>query len=170
MTGHPTTDRSATNLTTDPRDAKLPTRIVLSGLWVSALFACSFTVLFGFYRRDVVSGALAGNVTGTALEIDQTFLALCAAHVMLPIVMIVVSLMAPARVSRVANELVSLVHLAPMVATAGTEPWVYFNLLNALEAVLLITIVWVAWRWRARPSRQPIRPARPTTLARQGAL
>lgn len=140
----------------DHRDTKVDTRIVLSGLWVSMLFVCNYTVLFGFFRADVVAGALAGTVPEVGFEIDQTFLALCTAHVLFPILMIVVSLVAPARVNRVANIVVSVLHLATIAATVVGETWVYFILLSAVEVALLLAITRVAWTWRVRSTSEAI--------------
>ncbi len=134
----------------------LDRRIVLSGLWTAMAFVCSFTVLFGFFRADVVAGVLEGRVPGEGITIDQAFLTLATAHVLLPILMIGVCLLAPMRVSRIASIAVSAIHLVPIVATVGSESWLYYVILNAVEVAFLLTIAGVAWRWRVQlsPSRE----------------
>lgn len=133
---------------TEPLDR----RVLLAGLWTSTVFVCSFTVLFGFYRADVAEGVLAGTVPGESFEIGQAFLALATAHVLLPILMIVVSLAAPPRLGRVANLVVCAVHLAPIAATVAGETWIYYLVFTVVEAALLLTIARVAWTWRAPES------------------
>lgn len=40
------------------QDAKVDVKIVLSGLWVAMLFVFAFVDIFGFWRADVINGAL----------------------------------------------------------------------------------------------------------------
>ena len=46
------------NRTTNPYDPGVDVRIVLSGLWVSMLFVFAYVDIFGFWRADVINGAL----------------------------------------------------------------------------------------------------------------
>ena len=89
-----------TTLTTDLHDSKVDTKIVLSGLWVSMLFVFAYVDIFAFWRADVINGALAGKVPGVGFGIDQTFLTLTTVYILVPSLMVVVSLLAPARVNR----------------------------------------------------------------------
>lgn len=97
--------------TTDLQDSKVPERIVLSSLWTSMLFVFAYVDIFGFWRADVINGALNGIVPGAGLRIDQTFLALTTAYILIPSLMIVASLLLPARVNRLTNIIVSLLYL-----------------------------------------------------------
>jgi hypothetical protein len=45
-------------------DAKPDVKVVLSGLWISMLFVFAYVDIFGFWRADVIDGALAGEVPG----------------------------------------------------------------------------------------------------------
>jgi hypothetical protein len=67
--------------------------------------------------------------------------------------MVVVSLIAPARVNRVANIAVSAVYAASIVASVVGETWIYYILGSVVEIALLLTIARVAWTWRQRPVR-----------------
>jgi len=114
------------------------------------VFAC--VDLFGFWRSDVINGVLNGEVSGTGLVIDQTFLTLATAYVLVPCLMIVVSLLTPARLNRVTNIIVSLVYLVSIVATVIGESWIYYILGSAVEIVILATITYVAWTWQRVPT------------------
>ena len=122
-------------------------KVVLSGLWISTLFVFAYVDIFGFWRVDVIEGALAGEVPGTGFEIDQTFLTLTTLYIVVPSLMVVVSLVAPARVNRAANLVVSLVYAASIVATVIGETWIYYILGSAVEVVLLLAIARIAWTW-----------------------
>jgi hypothetical protein len=100
----------------------------------------------------VIEGALAGEVPGTGFEIDQTFLALTTAYVLVPSLMVVVSILAPARVNRVLNIVVSLLYAVSVVVTVIGETWLYYLLGSAVEVLLLLALARVAWTWRAWPA------------------
>jgi hypothetical protein len=139
--------------TSELQDSKVDTKVVLSGLWVSMLFVFAYVDIFGFWRADVINGALAGEVPGAGFEIDQTFLTLTSLYVLVPSLMVVVSLLAPARVNRRANIGVSLLYVASIVVAVVGETWIYFLLGSAVEVVLLLAIARVAWTWRRQPAR-----------------
>ena len=134
------------------QDTRVDVKVVLSGLWVSTLFVFAYVDIFGFFRADIVNGALAGRVAGPGFTIDQTFLTLTTLYVLVPSLMVVVSLVAPARANRVANVAVSLVYVASIIATVIGETWVYYLLGSAVEVVLLLAVARVAWTWPARPN------------------
>ena len=41
-------------------DQRVNVKVVLSGLWVSMLFVFAYVDIFGFWRADVINGALDG--------------------------------------------------------------------------------------------------------------
>ena len=135
---------------TDLHDHKAGQKAVLSGLWISMLFVFAYVDIFGFWRADVIHGALAGTVPGSGLGIDQAFLALTSLYVLAPSLMVVVSLLAPARVNRFANIIVSLLYVASVAATVVGEGWAYYILGSVVEIVLLLAIARVAWTWPRR--------------------
>ena len=132
------------------QDSKVDVKVVLSGLWISTLFVFAYVDIFGFWRADVIEGALAGEVPGAGFTVDQTFLTLTTLYVVVPSLMVVVSLVAPARVNRVANVVVSLIYVASIVATVVGETWTYYILGSAVEVVLLLAVARIAWTWRGR--------------------
>lgn len=138
--------------TTDLQDSRVDEKIVLSGLWTSMLFVFAYVDIFAFWRRDVINGALAGTVPGAGIGIDQTFLALTTAYILVPSLMVAVSLLIPARVNRVANIIVALLYLSSIVVTVAGESWIYYILGSVVEMALLLAIVRIAWIWQERPA------------------
>lgn len=122
---------------------------MLSGLWISLLFVFAYVDILGFWRADVINGALAGEIPGAGYRIDQTFLTLATIYVLVPSLMVVVSLLAPASANRVANIIVSLLYVASVVATVVGETWAYY-ILGSIVEVVLLAIARVAWSWRGR--------------------
>lgn len=141
------------NRTTNLHDAGVDVKIVLSGLWVSMLFVFAYVDIFGFWRADVINGALHGKVPRAGFAIDQTFLALTTVYILIPSLMVAVSLLAPARINRTTNVVVSLLYVVSVVLSILGETWVYFILGSVVEVALLLTIARVAWVWPSRPAR-----------------
>jgi hypothetical protein len=141
------------NRTTNLHDAGVDVKIVLSGLWVSMLFVFAYVDISGFWRADVINGALHGKVPGPGFAIDQTFLALTTVYIMIPSLRVAVSLLAPARINRTTNVVVSLLYVVSVVLSILGETWIYFILGSIVEVVLLLTVARVAWAWPSRPTR-----------------
>ncbi len=155
----PTLDESESvmrrNRTTGFPDPQVDERIVLSGLWTSVLFVFAYVDIFGFWRADIINGAIAGRVPGTEVAINQTFLALATVYILVPSLMIVVSLLGPARMNRATNIVISLLYFVSIVVTALSESWTYYLLGSAVELVLLLVIVRTAWAWRQSSNDAP---------------
>lgn len=133
--------------TADLQDTLVDVKVVLSGLWISMLFVFVYVDIFGFWRADVIEGALAGRVPGVGFEIGQRFLVLTTIYVLIPSLMVVVSLLAPPRINRSANIVVSLIYIASVLVAMIGETWLYFILGSVVEVLLLLAIARTAWTW-----------------------
>lgn len=150
------------NQTADLQDSPVDVKVVLSGLWISMLFVFAYVDIFGFWRAEVIKGALAGTVPGAGFEINQTFLVLITIYVLVPSLMVVVSLLAQARINRLTNIVVSLLYIASVVVSMIGETWVYFILGSVVEVLLLGAIARIAWTWsKTTASNGPERASRP---------
>ena len=132
-------------------DQKVNVKVVLSGLWVSMLFVFAYVDIFGFWRADVINGALDGKVPGAGFDIGQSFLTLTTLYILLPALMVTFSLMAPARFNRPVNVVVSVLYAVSVVAAAIGETWTYYILGSVIEILLLLAIAAVAWFWPVTP-------------------
>jgi hypothetical protein len=128
-------------------DAKPPVRIILSTLWTSMLFVFAYVDIFGFWRADVIRGALAKKVPGSGFVIDQRFLLLTTIYILIPALMIAATMLMPARITRMVNIGVSAVYLVSVLAFTIGESWAYYLVGSAVECLLLLVIAVVAWRW-----------------------
>lgn len=150
------------NRAMDLNDTKVDVKVVLSGLWTAMLFVFAYVDIFGFWRADVINGAPIGEVPGAGFEITQTFLALITLYIAIPSLMVVVSLLAPAKINRMTNMVVSLVYLASVVASMIGESWIYYLAGSAVQVILLAGIARVAWTWprgRGDASGEAVLPA-----------
>ena len=141
------------NRTSDLHDTKVDVKVALCGLWISSLFVFAYVDIFGFWRADVINGALVGKVPGPGFKINQAFLVLTTIYILIPSLMVIVSLLAPARVNRTTNIVVSLTYLASVIASIFGETWIYFILGSVVEMILLLAIARVAWTWPRRSAQ-----------------
>ncbi|MFI6907864.1 DUF6326 family protein [Nonomuraea sp. NPDC050394] len=133
--------------TSDLTDTKTDVKVVLCGLWVATLFVFAYVDIFGFFRKDVIDGVLTGRVSSTGFTIDQMFLLLTTCYVVVPALMVVVSLVAKARVNRLANIVVSLFYVVTAAVTIVGETWIYYIVGIVIMSMLMLAIARVAWTW-----------------------
>ncbi len=128
-------------------DGPVDVRLVLSALWIAMMFVFAYVDIFTFLRADVLEAALDGEVASTGFVVDQLFLVYTLVYVLVPIAMVVLSLLLPQRVNRLANVTVSLLYAVTVVGSAVGESWAYYVIGSAVEVVLLLLIAGTAWRW-----------------------
>jgi hypothetical protein len=136
-----------TTRTRPPEDTKVDTKVVLSGLWISTLFVFAYVDIFGFWRADIINGALDGEVPRLGFEIGQTFLALTTLYILIPSLMVVISLVVNAGVNRVVNLVVSAIYVVTIALSLVGEAWIYYIVGSIVEIVLLLAVARVAWTW-----------------------
>jgi len=152
------------------QDTKVDVKVLLGGLWISMLFVFAYVDIFGFWRADVINGALVGTASGPGFEINQTFLVLTTIYILIPILMVIISLVAPARMNRTTNIVISLIYAASVVVSVVGETWIYYILGSVVEVMLLLAIARVAWTWPRSPAHDTNPAAgEPTTPTRDGA-
>lgn len=130
----------------DFTDTKVDVKVVLSGLWISMLMVFAYVDIFGFFRADMIKGALAGKLPVVGFAINQRFLLLTTIYIVIPSLMVVVALVAPARINRTSNIVIGALYIASIVAGMG-DPWKYYVLGSAVEVALLIAIIRVSVKW-----------------------
>ena len=132
----------------NPPDVK----IVLAFLWVAMLFLFAYVDIFGFWRADIINGALDGEVPGQGIAIDQAFLAGATLFIVIPTLMIIFSLITKPALNRITNVVVSILYAIIIAALAVGEDWVYYLIGSVVEVVLLLAIARTAWKWPQRRS------------------
>jgi hypothetical protein len=137
------------------RDTHVDVKLVLSALWMAMLLVFAYVDIFGFYRADVLRGALEGAVATTAIPINQMFLTLTLIYILLPTLMVVLSLLLRPRANRIVNIVVSLLYMVSITASCIGEHWVYYIIGSTIEVLLLGAIVRSAWTW---PAPLPVPP------------
>jgi len=145
-------------------------RLEISALWTSMLFVFAYVDLFSLYRPNVRADIEAGTMSG--FTISEVFLLAITAYVVVPALMVLLTLVLPARLDRIANLVLAAVYAVTSVGGAFGERG-YYLLGTALEVLLLAGVVYYAWTWpTAAPTSAADRAAEagstPTARVRPG--
>jgi hypothetical protein len=124
---------------------RIGVRLKISALWVAMLFLFAYGDIFGSFVPGRIDEIRGGTISG--IEITQTFLLAASVYVAIASLMIFLTLVLRATVSRWANIVLPILYIVSIVASVIGETWVYFWFLSIAEAVLLLLIIWYAWRW-----------------------
>ena len=122
-------------------DSRVNPKVMLSGLWASTLFVFAYVDIFGFWRADVIKGALAGEVPGGGAAINQTFLTLTTLYILIPSLMVSFSLMVPTRFNRPTNLVVGTLYAVSVVAFTHHRDRTYALITAAVLCLLLLSLV-----------------------------
>lgn len=116
------------------------------------MFLYAYVDILNFFTPGVIQDILDGKVF--EFDLSQTFSTTALTLMAIPILMVMLSMTLPARVSRLANLIVATLYLPVTAFNAVGESWLYFYGLGiVLEVILLVLILWYAWTWpRTAPS------------------
>ena len=131
--------------TTHYQDYWINPRIKIAALWASMLFIYAYVDLFSLYRADVRADIEAGEIF--AFTIGQGFLLGVTIYVVIPSLMVFLSLVLSARVTRMANIVVAVLYAVTIAGGAIGESNYYYILGSLIEAALLAGVVYYAWTW-----------------------
>jgi hypothetical protein len=130
---------------TQYQDYWINPRLKIAALWTSMLFIYVYVDLFSLYRADVRADIEAGEIF--AFTIGQGFLLGVTIYVVIPSLMVFLSLVLAARVTRMANTVVAVLYAVTIAGGAIGESNYYYILGSLIEAALLAGVVYYAWTW-----------------------
>lgn len=135
--------------TTALEEQRMPVRAKLAAAWTSFMLLYIYVDILAFYKPGVVDDILVGIVW--QFDITQIWAITALSLLAIPILMVVLSMTLPARVSRIANLVVASLQIPFAAFNAVGEvggSWFFFYALGvALELVVLALILRWAWTW-----------------------
>jgi Family of unknown function (DUF6326) len=127
-------------------DLRMPVQAKLAAAWTSFMFLYIYVDYFHLYKPGVIDGILGGAVF--EFDISQTLLTAFLTLIAIPILMVMLSMMLPARANRTINLVVASLYIPVSMFNAVGESWTYFYGLSiGLEVLLLAFILRSAWTW-----------------------
>jgi hypothetical protein len=124
---------------------RIPVQVKLAGLWAAVMFMYIYVDIIGFFKPGTIAEILAGKAW--IFDIDQTWLLLSLMLMTLPVIMVCVSLMLPAKMNRYANIGLGTFQIMTALGFSSGEVNAYYVFGTVVEVIILAMIIWVAWKW-----------------------
>lgn len=132
-----------------PQDQQMSTRGRLVAGWTSLMFLYVYVDILGLYMPGVIDDIQAGIVW--EFDITESWAVGALALMAVPILMVTLSAVLPARSGRWVNLVVAAIYVLVSVGNAVGESWTWFYALAVgLEVAVLALIFRSAWRWGRR--------------------
>lgn len=117
---------------------------------IAALWA-TFTALYIYvdyltlYMPGKIEGILEGKIF--VFDISPIFLVVALLSIAIPALMICLTILLPAKVSRWANIVVAGVNIPYALFNLTGVVWVHMVIAALIEVAILCVIIWHAWKW-----------------------
>jgi hypothetical protein len=126
-------------------DTTVPVKLKLSASWAALMFLYAYGDIFAYFRSGFIDDVRRGEVF--AFHINQVFLLAISLYVAIPAVMVLLTLILNAGISRWVNVVLGLVYAATILLSTIGEDYVYYYVLSILEGAIAVLIVRYAWKW-----------------------
>lgn len=126
-------------------EQKVNVRLKIAAAWASFSFLYVYVDLFGLYMPGKIDDILIGRVFEFA--ITEEFLLTSLLLVSIPILMIFLSTVLPARVSRWTHMIVATLFIPFTLFNLVGGFWTFMLYGAVLEVLLLCVIIGYAWKW-----------------------
>lgn len=126
----------------------IPVQVRIAAAWTSLMFLYVYVDVFNFYKPGVVDGILDGFIW--EFPISATLLTVFLVSLSIPAVMVVLSIVLPARANRVTNLVVASILIPYAIINAAGETWewaAFYVVSIGIEVLLLALILRSAWMW-----------------------
>jgi hypothetical protein len=123
-------------------------KLKLAIFWIVLMFFYAYNDIISFFRQDTIEGVLAGAPGG--IEMTPGFLLAASVLMSIPIFMVLLSVVLPAKMNRTVNIVVGIFHLVllAVTSTVGDEGLMaHYALYMVFEGIVIALITWTAWKW-----------------------
>lgn len=150
-----------------PTPNLIPVQVKLAAAWTSFMFLYVYVDILFIYFPGIVEDILAGVVW--EFQISQVWAVSALGLMAIPILMIVLSTVLPARANRITNLAAASLYALVSGFNAIGESWTYYFAFSiGLELVVLAMIFRLAWVWPVVADASLARPRDAVVVHRQG--
>lgn len=126
-------------------DTKINIKIKLASLWTSFMFLYIYVDYFHLFMPGKIADLIKGKVF--VFDISQGFIFTALALATIPILMIFLSIILPAKINRLTNIIVGIMLIPYMLFNLVGEAWIHMYFAALVEVILLVLIIQIAWKW-----------------------
>lgn len=126
----------------------VPVQAKIAAAWTSFMFLYAYVDILGFYKPGAINSILDGLMF--EYDVSAGLLTGVLVAVSIPAVMVVLSVILPARVNRSTNLVVALLYIPFTLFNATGETWEwagFYGIAIGIEVLLLAVILRAAWTW-----------------------
>lgn len=134
-------------------DIKVNVKLKLASLWTSFMFLYIYVDYFALYMPSKIDDITKGKVF--VFDITQEFIFIALVLATIPILMIFLSLILPAKINRLTNIIVAIILIPYMLFNLTGEAWLHMYFAAAVEVVLLFLIIRYAYKWSQIKNEKP---------------
>ncbi len=126
-------------------EQKINVRLMIAALWASFTALYIYVDYLTLYMPGKIAGILAGKIF--VFDISPVFLVIALLSIGIPALMISLSVLLPAKVSRWASIIVAGVNIPYALFNLTGVVWTHMVLAAVVEVALLCLIIRYAWKW-----------------------
>ena len=126
-------------------DLKVNVKLKLALLWVSLIFLYIYVDYFHLYMPNKIEDIKIGR--DFKFSITEGFLLSALVSITIPILMIFLSVVLPAKVNRLINIAIAAVYIPFTLLNLAGETWMHMIFSAVVEIVILSLIILYAWKW-----------------------
>lgn len=126
-------------------DQPVSVRVKLAALWTSFMFLYIYVDYFHLYMPGKIQDILNGKVF--TFDISQGFIFMALFLATIPMLMIVLSVLLSANVSRLINMIVATLLIPYMLFNLAGEAWPHMIFAAVVEVGLLLYVIRLAQQW-----------------------
>lgn len=126
-------------------DSKVNIKLKLACLWASFMFLYIYVDHFALYMPHAIENLLKSRVFEFDITPSFIFIALFLATI--PMLMICLSVVLPAKANRWTNIIVAILMIPYMLFNLAGEAWAHMYFAAAIEILLLGLIIKYAYNW-----------------------
>ncbi len=131
-------------------DMPVPIRLRLSGLWTSLMLCYIYCDYFNLFVPGHIEALMQGK--SPAGQLTPGILLAFAVMMSIPALMVALTLIFPAKLSRTTNIVFGILYTLIMMAvlSGSISTWtIFYVYFAAIEIILTIVITRLAWKWAA---------------------
>jgi len=126
-------------------DIKVNVKLKLASLWTSFMFLYIYVDYFALYMPSKIDDITKGKVF--VFDITQEFIFIALVLATIPILMIFLSLILPAKINRLTNIIMAIILIPYMLFNLTGEAWLHMYFAAVVEVFLLCLIIRYAYKW-----------------------
>lgn len=126
-------------------DKPVNVKLKLATLWISFMFIYSYVDYFALFMPNTINKIIKGKVF--LFDITPSFILAAIGALTIPTLMIFLSVVLPAKVNRLTNIIVAIIHIPYMLFNLAGEVWTHMVFAAIVEFLMLALIILYAWRW-----------------------